>query len=341
KLKRRVKKLEKINKVKVLKLRRLQKVGTAQRVDTSDDTVMGDVSNQGRMITDMDEDTDVVLEEAKDIANDAKDDQDADEEESEPAELQEVVDIVTTAKIITKVVTAASITITTADVPILAATTTAAPALTATPSRRRNGVVIRDPKESTTTTSTIIHSEAKSKDKGRGILVEEHKPLKKQAQIEQDEKYARVLKAEYQAIKRKPQTEAQARKNMMVYLKNVAGFKMDYFKGMTYDDIRPIFEKHFDLNVAFLQKTKEQIEEEESRALKRINETSAEKEAKRKKLNEEVKELKRHLLIVPNKDDDVYTKATPLARKVPIVDYEIYNQNNKPYFKIIRADDKN
>nr|GEV68024.1 hypothetical protein [Tanacetum cinerariifolium] len=125
---------------------------------------------------------------------------------------------------------------------------------------------------------------------------------------------------------------------MMVYLKNVAGFKMDYFKGMTYDDIRPVFEKHFDLNVVFLQKTKEQIEVEDSRALKRINETLAEKAAKRKKLNKEVEELKRHLQIVPNKDDDVYTEATLLARKVFVVDYEIYNQNNRPYFKIIRAD---
>nr|GFD16582.1 hypothetical protein [Tanacetum cinerariifolium] len=84
----------------------------------------------------------------------------------------------------------------------------------------------------------------------------------------------------YQALKRKPQTEAQARKNMMIYLKNVVGFKMDYFKGMSYDDIRPIFERYFDSNVAFLQKTKEQIEEEESRALKRINETPAERAAK-------------------------------------------------------------
>nr|GEW71767.1 hypothetical protein [Tanacetum cinerariifolium] len=56
----------------------------------------------------------------------------------------------------------------------------------------------------------------------------------------------------YQALKRKPQTEAQARKNMILYLKNVAGFKMDYFKGMSYDDIRPIFERYFDSNVAFL-----------------------------------------------------------------------------------------
>nr|GFA41780.1 hypothetical protein [Tanacetum cinerariifolium] len=36
----------------------------------------------------------------------------------------------------------------------------------------------------------------------------------------------------YQAMKGKPQTEAQARKNMMMYLKNVSGFKMDYFKGI-------------------------------------------------------------------------------------------------------------
>nr|GEV78867.1 hypothetical protein [Tanacetum cinerariifolium] len=125
---------------------------------------------------------------------------------------------------------------------------------------------------------------------------------------------------------------------MMIYLKNVAGFKMDYFKGMSYDDIRPIFEAKFNSNVAFLQKTKEQNDEEESRALKRLNETPAEKSAKRQKLDEEVEELKRHLQIIPNEEDDVYTEATPLALKVPIVDYEIYNENKKPYYKIKRAD---
>nr|GEY54338.1 hypothetical protein [Tanacetum cinerariifolium] len=117
-------------------------------------------------------------------------------EESNPIELQEVVDIVTTTKIITEVLTAASTTITAADVPIPVATTTDAPKLTAAPSRRTKVVVIRDPEESTTTTSTIIHSEAKSKGKGKGILVEERKPLKKQAQVEQDEKFARELEAE-------------------------------------------------------------------------------------------------------------------------------------------------
>nr|GFD55106.1 hypothetical protein [Tanacetum cinerariifolium] len=67
----------------------------------------------------------------------------------------------------------------------------------------------------------------------------------------------------------------------------------------------------FNTNVDFLMKTKEQIEQEENIALKRLNETLAEKAAKRQKLDEEV-----HLQIVPNEDDNVYTEATPLAQKV-------------------------
>nr|GEW21575.1 hypothetical protein [Tanacetum cinerariifolium] len=39
----------------------------------------------------------------------------------------------------------------------------------------------------------------------------------------------------YQSLKRKPIPIAQARKNMIVYLKNMAGYKMKHFKGMTYD----------------------------------------------------------------------------------------------------------
>nr|GFD07253.1 hypothetical protein [Tanacetum cinerariifolium] len=73
----------------------------------------------------------------------------------------------------TKVVIAASATITAADTLIPAATITAvASTLTTAPSaaRRRKGVVIKDPEE-IATPSTIIHSEPKSKDKGKGILV--------------------------------------------------------------------------------------------------------------------------------------------------------------------------
>nr|GEV37314.1 hypothetical protein [Tanacetum cinerariifolium] len=216
KLKQRVKKLESRNKLKASKLRRLKKVGTEQRIDTFDDTVMDDVSKQGGIIELYDADEDITL---KDVAAVAKDVQDAEIEESldvqgrqaesqvqiyqidlehadkvlsmqddevEPAKLQEVVEVVTTPKLITKAVIAASATITAA-----ALTLTTAPSA----ARRRKGVVIRDPKE-TATPSTIIHSEAKSKSKGKWILVEEPKPLKKQAQIKQDEAFARELEAE-------------------------------------------------------------------------------------------------------------------------------------------------
>nr|GFA68692.1 hypothetical protein [Tanacetum cinerariifolium] len=211
--------------------------------------------------------------------------------------------------------------------------------------------------------TTIIPADTKSKDKGKGIMVEESKPIKKKQQVEMDKEYARKLHEElnkdidwdvaiehvkqkakedpfvqrYQVMKKRPQTEAQARKNMIMYLKNVAGFRLDYFKGMSYDDIRPIFEAKFNLNIEFILKTKEELEEEENRAIQSINETPTQKAAKRRKLNEEVKDLKKHLEIAPNEDDDVYTEATPLARKVPVVDYEIIHLNNKPHYKIIRA----
>nr|GEV84139.1 hypothetical protein [Tanacetum cinerariifolium] len=363
KLKTRVKKLERANKVKTLKLRRLRKVGTSQRIESSDDIDMKDASNQGRMIAELDMDTYIALKDDEGAKKKVDDAQVAGDEqvkgrqakiyqidmdhaskvlsmqEDEP-EVQEAVEAVTTAKLITEVVTAAS-------------------------TRRRKRVVIsRDPEEES---SAKTPTETKSKDKGKGIMVEEPKPMKKKQQVEMDEAYARKLHEElnkdidwdvaidhvkqkakedpyvqrYQVMKKRPQTEAQAQRNMMMYLKNVAGFRLDYFKGMSYDDIRPIFEAKFNSNIEFLLKSKEQIEEEENRALESINETPAQKAAKRRKLNEEVedvKDLKQHLKIVPDKDDDVYTEATPLARKVPVVDYQIIQLNNKPHYKIIRVD---
>nr|GEV39113.1 hypothetical protein [Tanacetum cinerariifolium] len=50
-------------------------------------------------------------------------------------------------------------------------------------------------------------------------------------------------------------------------------------------------------------------------------------------------ELKRCLEIVSEDDDDVTIEATPLSSKYPtIVDYKIYKEGKKSYFRIIRAD---
>nr|GEW27635.1 glucose-methanol-choline oxidoreductase, FAD/NAD(P)-binding domain protein [Tanacetum cinerariifolium] len=73
------------------------------------------------------------------------------------------------------------------------------------------------------------------------------------------------------------------------------GGDSDVEGGMTYDDICPSFEKKFNSNVAFLQKTNEQMDEENSRALKRLSETQEEKAAKKQKLDEDVAKLKIHL----------------------------------------------
>nr|GFC42322.1 hypothetical protein [Tanacetum cinerariifolium] len=103
-------------------------------------------------------------------------------------------------------------------------------------------------------------------DKGKGILIESPKPMKKKDQIELDAEYARKLHEEInkdheeinkdidldaaidhvnqksknpqyikrcQGMKKRPQTKSKARKNMMIYLKNTAGYKMDFFKGMS------------------------------------------------------------------------------------------------------------
>nr|GEV17310.1 putative ribonuclease H-like domain-containing protein [Tanacetum cinerariifolium] len=318
-LNRRVEHLEYDKIAQTLEIKKLKR----RRVETSNDTVMDDESNQGRMIAKMDQDDAIVLKddkaEDKDVDDAVKDAKEAkvvknaqvqgrqaksqaeiykidmdhankvlsmQEDKTKPAEVQEVVDVVTTAKLFTEVVTAtnetvtaASTIITTVETQVPAATTAT---LTAAPSRRRKGVTIKDPKEKSTT-STIIPTETKSKDKGKGILVEEPKPLKKKQQIEQDEKYARELHAELN--KDIDWNEAIDH----VKLKAKEDPALDYFKGMSYDDIRPIFKAMFNSNVDFLLKTKEQIEEEENRALQTINETPAEKAAKRRKLNEEIK----------------------------------------------------
>ncbi|GKE65752.1 hypothetical protein Tco_1519913 [Tanacetum coccineum] len=56
----------------------------------------------------------------------------------------------------------------------------------------------------------------------------------------------------YWDMKNKPKLEAQARKNMIVYLKNQSNYKMKDFEGMNYDEIRPIFEKIWDFNHNFV-----------------------------------------------------------------------------------------
>nr|GEZ70495.1 hypothetical protein [Tanacetum cinerariifolium] len=159
---------------------------------------------QGRMIADMDEDV-----------------EDIDEEE--PTEVEKVLEVVIAAKLITEVVTTA------AQVPKVSAL------------RRRRGVVIQDPEE--TAASVIVCTEVQPKDKGKGILIEEPKPLKGQAQIDMDEAFARQLEAELNAnINWNDVVEQVKRSERPI---NAV--------------MRPLFEKHCNSIQAFLEKVEEEV----------------------------------------------------------------------------------
>ncbi|GJY78851.1 hypothetical protein Tco_0484652 [Tanacetum coccineum] len=128
----------------------------------------------------------------------------------------------------------------------------------------------------------MIESEPKKKSKkeleqerlrfAEAIRLEEQMNEEQRAQIPRDEEIARQWDEEerqramskaktskkinwndpsvirYHTLKMKPKTVAQARKNMIKYLKNQGNYKISDFKGMPYDEIRPIFEKVWDFN---------------------------------------------------------------------------------------------
>nr|GFC77796.1 hypothetical protein [Tanacetum cinerariifolium] len=146
-------------------------VGTSQRVESLDD--VENVFNQERIVVDMDQDegTELVVDHEKDAEVEGRHtDKQAEiynidldhfskvlSMQEDDTEVQEAVKVVTTAKIMTEVVTAAATQVVAASTPIPAA----------------------KPK--------IL------KDKGKGILIEAPKPMKKKDQVEMDAEYAKKL----------------------------------------------------------------------------------------------------------------------------------------------------
>nr|GFA86802.1 hypothetical protein [Tanacetum cinerariifolium] len=267
KLEARVKKLEKTDKIKSLKFRRLRKVGASRQVGSSDD--MEDVFNQGRM---MNED--------------------------------EMID-------------ATSATIPAVSVTIPAA----APTVVAAYIRRRKGVIIRDPEEelSLKTTVETPTKTPKVKNKGKGIMVEAPKPMKKKNQIEMDVEYARKLQEEID--------------------RDHDGFNKDVYWDAAVDHVNQKSSTRFDENIMFLFKSREEIEAEDQEIIKSINETPAQKAAKRRKLSEEAqkaKDLKKRLEVVEDEDDDVFVKATPLASKLVNVTRLQVEEESKMSLELLR-----
>nr|GEX15285.1 hypothetical protein [Tanacetum cinerariifolium] len=172
--------------------------------------------------------------------------------------------------------------------------------------RKRRGVIIQDPEE---TTTTVTVQPKLDEEVARQLEAELNDDINWNTVFEKVKRSERLTDVvmKYQALKRKPLTEAQARRNMIV-----------------------------SQSPRERSKLKKEVEVESS---KREGESLEQEITKKQKMEQETEELKKHLQIVPDDDDDdVHTDATPLASKVPIIDYKIHTKRNRPYFKIIKAD---
>ncbi|GKC86317.1 hypothetical protein Tco_1142034 [Tanacetum coccineum] len=222
-LKLRVKKLEKGKMSRTYKLKRLYKVGSSRRVESSEDEGLGeeDASKQGRKIADIDADAGVTLDSTHfDTDTDmfGVHDLDGDEVIIDNVEVVKTIDPVT---IVGEVVTTARVEVSTATTILVSAavitdvettlaqalaelksrkpkttttiTTTAATTITAASTRpKAKGIVVQEPSESIST----ISLQQGSKDKGKAKMIESEEPKKKRDQIKFDEELAFNLQAE-------------------------------------------------------------------------------------------------------------------------------------------------
>ncbi|GKD85040.1 hypothetical protein Tco_1356194 [Tanacetum coccineum] len=220
-LKRRVKSLEKSRKSIILGFKRLRKVGSVSRIESSNYVSLGaqeDASKQGRKTADLDADAEVTLvDKTQEMNNDNLmfDTGVLEKQEKEVAKKEvSVADPVTTAG---EVVTTDNVEVTTANAPTttideltLAQTlieikaskskaVTSAATTTTTTRPKAKGVVVQELSEFKTTSSPLQASQLlQAKEKGKAKLVEPEKPLKKKDQITMDEEVARNHEAQLQ-----------------------------------------------------------------------------------------------------------------------------------------------
>ncbi|GJU11165.1 hypothetical protein Tco_1133561, partial [Tanacetum coccineum] len=230
-LKRRVKKLEKKDRSRIHKLKRLYKVGLSARVESSGDEedLGNDVSKQGRRINAINADEDIALVNVQDDVDNEIFDVDAltgdevfAEQEVAAKDVNLTVDEVTLAqalaalksvkpKVKGDVIKEPNVLVNAVSAPtkVSAATTT-----TATIPTLRKGIVIT---ELGTPTTTI--SSQQSQDKGKGIMIEEPvKPMKKKVQIMLDEEVASKLQAEFDEEERLAREKAKKEKEANIAL---------------------------------------------------------------------------------------------------------------------------
>ncbi|GJU87687.1 hypothetical protein Tco_1295233 [Tanacetum coccineum] len=184
----------------------------------------------------------------------------------------------------------------------------------------------------------------------------------KEANIDWDDVQAKI-DADYQLAKRqkhfaakraeekrnRPPTRAQQRSIMCTYLKNMEGWKPKDLKNKPFANIQELFDKAMKRVNTFVDYRTELVEQSSKKAKTEITHESSLKRAraeleqesiKKQKVDEdkETTELQSLIEVVPD-EEEVTIDVVPLATKSPtIVDWKIYKEGKKSYYKIIRAD---
>nr|GEV45400.1 uncharacterized mitochondrial protein AtMg00810-like [Tanacetum cinerariifolium] len=207
------------------------------------------------------------------------------------------------------------------------------------------------PKATTTTAATIITATS-LRPKAKGIVImNKSKHLYQQFLHNNHHMSWTRAKAKWlnqnlaEEKRNKPPIQAQQRKIMCTYLKNMEGKKLTDLKNKSFDSIQKMFDRSFTRVNTFIDFKTELVEESSKKSeaeitqegsLKRIGDGLEQERSKKQKVDDdkESEELKKCLEILLDDGYDVAIDATPLSSKSPtIVDYKIYQERKKAISK--------
>ncbi|GJY71750.1 hypothetical protein Tco_0475453 [Tanacetum coccineum] len=120
----------------------------------------------------------------------------------------------------------------------------------------------------------------------------------------------------------------------------MTGWKPKDLKTKSFTNVQELFDKamkrvniFFDMDIELVGG--DELEQDKSKKQKLYEKVEAKVDDAK-----EAEKLKQCLEVVLDDGDDVTIDATPLSVKIPIVDYKIYQEGKKIFFKIIKADGK-
>ncbi|GJX54425.1 putative ribonuclease H-like domain-containing protein [Tanacetum coccineum] len=377
-LKLRVKRLEKKGRSRTHKLKRLYKIGRSARVVSSDEASLGDqedASKQEKKIDDIDADAEITLVDETQgrhdddlmfdtgVLNDEKVFAGQDMAEKEVSTADPVTtagEVVTTADVaistVSIILVSVAATITEDEIILaqaLAELKSVEPKVTTATTTATKGILLQEPSESRTTTTTTIPS----KDKGKGIMVEEPLKMKKKDQISFDEQEAIRLQAELDEEVRLAREKDEANVALIEEWNDIqAKIETDYElaqrlqaeeqEELTIEERAKLFQqllekrrKHFAAKRAEEKRNRPPTKAQQRSITYMDTELVKGSKAKKQKVNEdkEIDELQSLMKVIPD-EEEVAVDVIPLATKPPSIMLRSFDREDlETLWKLVKA----